>query len=58
MPTSQASTANLALVCALGCLFGPLLTKWLGLLNRIQVKSPVKSVIYKVRASRPGYVCF
>ncbi|EED79981.1 predicted protein [Postia placenta Mad-698-R] len=31
-----------------GCLFGPLLTKWLGLLNRIQVKSPVKSVIYKV----------
>ncbi|CCM03487.1 uncharacterized protein FIBRA_05621 [Fibroporia radiculosa] len=31
-----------------GALFGPLLTKWLQVLNRLQVASPVKSVIYKV----------
>jgi len=31
-----------------GALFGPLLTKWLQVLNRLQFSSPVKSVMYKV----------
>lgn len=31
-----------------GAIFGPILTKWLQLLNRLQFASPTKSVVYKV----------
>ncbi|KAH9939086.1 uncharacterized protein BXZ73DRAFT_44278 [Epithele typhae] len=31
-----------------GAIFGPLLTKWLGLLNRLQFSTPNKAVMYKV----------
>lgn len=32
-----------------GALFGPAITKWLQLLNRIKFASPTKGVIYRVR---------
>ncbi|GBE87636.1 hypothetical protein SCP_1103130 [Sparassis crispa] len=41
-----ARTARLAFYG--GGIFGPLLTKWLQLLNRITFPSPIKGVIYKV----------
>jgi len=45
-----------------GCLFGPLLTKWLQILNRIQFSSPVKAVAYKVYLDQavftPGVIGF
>lgn len=41
-----ARTARLAVYG--GGIFGPLLTKWLQVLNRLQITNPVKSVVYKV----------
>ncbi|KZT00906.1 uncharacterized protein LAESUDRAFT_816255 [Laetiporus sulphureus 93-53] len=41
-----------------GCLFGPLLTKWLGLLNRLQFSTPLKSVVYKVWLDQTTFTPF
>ncbi|KAH8107168.1 hypothetical protein BXZ70DRAFT_916685 [Cristinia sonorae] len=30
-----------------GCMFGPLLTKWLQTLNRLQFKTPLRAVVYR-----------
>ena len=37
------------LKCSTGALFGPALTKWYQLLNRIKFATPTKGVIYRVR---------
>jgi hypothetical protein len=34
-----------------GAMFGPAMTKWYQLLNRIQFKSPTKAIVYRVRSS-------
>ncbi|KAI0698639.1 hypothetical protein C8Q76DRAFT_756953 [Earliella scabrosa] len=45
-----------------GAMFGPLLTKWLQLLNRLQFSSPTKAVAYKVYLDQfvftPGVIAF
>ncbi|KZT63812.1 hypothetical protein DAEQUDRAFT_679701 [Daedalea quercina L-15889] len=45
-----------------GALFGPLLTKWLDLLNRLRVQSRVREVVYKVWLDQtvftPGVIGF
>jgi protein Mpv17 len=36
-------------------MFGPAMTKWYQLLNRIQFKSPTKAIVYRVR---PAFTSF
>lgn len=36
---------------ALGAMFGPIVTKWFQLLNRLKFSSPTKAVMYRVNES-------
>ena len=49
LPHTPHSAHPPSVVCPhVGAIFGPLLTKWLQLLNRLQFASPTKAVMYKV----------